>query len=130
LSLPQFNQRIMSMYDDPQLNQLYKLLHKKNNQLRLENKTNAILQNTVLFQQEIINETEKRVSEAFEKLKERERKFYEKFDKNMYEATAKHVIATAEKLAAEKFDGIANNPDFQSKMRLMVAKLIEEFLKD
>ncbi len=120
----------MSMYDDPQLNQLYKLLHKKNNQLQLENKSNSILQKTALFQQEIINETEQRINEAFKSLQEKERKFYAQFDKDMYEATAKHIIASAEKLAAEKFGSVVNNPEFQSKLRHLVAKMINDLLKD
>jgi len=120
----------MSMYGDSQLNQLYKLMDKSNNQKRLANTTNSILQKTVLFQQEIINDTEQKLKAAFATLTEKERLFYEKFDKNAYEAAAQHVIATAEKLADEKVASIFNTPEFQSKLNMVVAKTIEDYLKD
>ena len=120
----------MSMYDEPQFYQLYQLLHKNNRQLQLDNKCHAVLQETILFQREIINETEKTVNETFTNLKKKEAYFYNQFDKTMYEATVKHVEAAAEKLADEKFNKIASRPEFKSQLRLMVAKTIENILDE
>lgn len=118
------------MYNDSGLIQLYQLIDKNNNQLRLGNKTNEILQYTVMFQQEVINETQKTIDGALARLRTAEEEYYAKFNQDLLDSIKDDVMNVAEKFAQEKYDLISNDPAFRAKLTLMVTEIMENILKD